>query len=177
MLRFQRCPRVVPGFGVVLAFVLAAPVPAGPAAARQDAAPTCASDDHRRFDFWVGEWEVFTPDGNRAGGNHIQLVLGGCALHESWTSAGGGHGNSYTFYDSARGVWHQTWIDARGQALYIDGNWDGEAMVLSDGSNRITWSQLDGGRVRQHWQVSSDDGATWSTAFDGEYRPVSTRHD
>jgi len=36
---------------------------------------------------------------------------------------------------------------------------------------RITWTpSLDGSEVRQHWEVSSDDGATWQTAFDGHYR-------
>jgi hypothetical protein len=36
---------------------------------------------------------------------------------------------------------------------------------------RITWTPSpDGSEVRQHWEVSSDDGVTWQTAFDGHYR-------
>jgi hypothetical protein len=35
---------------------------------------------------------------------------------------------------------------------------------------RITWTPEDGG-VRQHRESSADDGTTWTTAFDGHYRP------
>jgi hypothetical protein len=28
------------------------------------------------------------------------------------------------------------------------------------------------GVIRQHWEQSADDGATWTTVFDGEYRRV-----
>lgn len=135
-------------------------------------AEPCQTEAHRAFDFWVGDWIVYNPAGEVAGHNTIELVLGGCALHESWVSASGGEGHSYTFYDRANDRWHQTWIDANGGALYVDGNWNGEAMVLSDGTNRITWTPLDGGAVRQHWETTDDGGATWSTAFDGEYIPA-----
>jgi hypothetical protein len=30
---------------------------------------------------------------------------------------------------------------------------------------------MDGGRVRQHIEISTDDGASWRTTFDAEYRP------
>lgn len=142
------------------------------AAAPQTAAAGCDAEEHRQFDFWVGDWVVYNPDGSTAGSNTISLALDGCALHESWKSATGGTGHSYTFYDAARDAWHQTWIDSRGGTLYLDGAWTGEAMVLSDGSNRITWTPLEGGAVRQHWEVTADEGATWSTAFDGEYVPA-----
>jgi hypothetical protein len=38
-------------------------------------------------------------------------------------------------------------------------------------NQRITWSRIDGDpdRVRQHWEASTDGGATWTTAFDGVY--------
>jgi hypothetical protein len=34
---------------------------------------------------------------------------------------------------------------------------------------RITWSQLPGGKVRQFWESSTDGGKTWTVAFDGTY--------
>jgi len=144
------------------------------ASARYQAAqpPACQTVAHRAFDFWVGQWVVYGPAGNVAGHNTIDLVLGGCALHESWESASGGNGHSYTFYDAAADKWHQTWIDGGGNALYLEGEWTGEAMVLGDGANRITWTRLEGGSVRQHWETTTDDGASWSTAFDGQYVPA-----
>ncbi len=134
--------------------------------------PTCQTPAHRVFDFWVGEWVVYGPTGNVAGHNTIDLVLGGCALHESWESTRGGAGHSYTFYDAAADKWHQTWIDDGGGALYLDGEWTDTAMVLGDETNRITWTLIEGGGVRQHWETTTDGGATWSTSFDGEYVPA-----
>ncbi len=141
---------------------------AGGAPVTQRQSP-CQSAMHRAFDFWVGEWVVYDPDGNVSGRNTVELVLGGCALHESWESAGGGDGHSYSFYDAAADKWHQTWIDINGGALYIDGVWNGEAMVLSDGINRVTWTQIDNGGVRRLWESTTAGGATWTTSFDGHY--------
>lgn len=41
--------------------------------------------------------------------------------------------------------------------------------MMSDGADQITWTPLGDGRIRQHWQVSNDEGKTFSTAFDGYY--------
>jgi hypothetical protein len=123
----------------------------------------------------VGSWDVYAPNGQLAGHNIIEPILEGCGLQESWTSATGGKGNSYNFYDAANDQWHQTWIDDSGNPLYLDGIFEEGRMVLTDGTNRITWTPLPSGYVRQHWEVTTDGGATWLTAFDGEYRPV-TRH-
>ena len=47
-------------------------------------APTpCANDaERRRFDFWIGEWDVTTKSGAPQGKSVIQSVSGGCALLE-----------------------------------------------------------------------------------------------
>ena len=87
-------------------------------------------------------------------------------------------GVSYNFYDAAEKKWHQTWVDQTGGALYLDGGLVDGKMVLSgnrpgkDGNTvqRITWTPLDDGRVKQHWEVSKDDGKSWSDAFVGFYK-------
>ena len=158
-----------------IVFALGAMLFISEASARYQSArqqPTCATAAHRAFDFWVGQWVVYGPGGNVVGHNTIELVLDGCALHESWESVNGSTGHSYTFYDAAADKWHQTWIDNGGNAIYADGAWTGEAMVLGDGTNRITWTQIEGGGVRQHWETTIDGGTTWSTSFDGEYVPA-----
>ena len=33
-----------------------------------------------------------------------------------------------------------------------------------------TWTPNPDGTVRQHWEISSDAGKSWTTAFDGLYR-------
>jgi hypothetical protein len=137
-------------------------------------APTaalCASPAHRAFDFWLGEWDVTTPARQdwRATSS-ITLSNGGCSLHESYRAPGGYAGRSINFYDVARDTWHQTWIDNQGRPLFLEGQLVDGAMVLSDGSNRITWTVQPDARVRQLWQTTSDGGASWQTVFDGYYR-------
>ena len=151
----------------------------------QQGTQPCADAERRRFDFWIGTWEVRHPDGSLAGRNRIERMFDGCALAEHWEGESGLRGASYTAFDTGRGRWHQTWVDSSGSLLLLDGGWHDGAMVLegstrsdADGAvrHRISWSRADGGSgtVRQHWEVSRDDGATWSTAFDGRYRREGT---
>jgi hypothetical protein len=167
-----------------LAFGLTAAAPAVPTlVVAQESAPAasrgCRAPEHRQFDFWIGEWEVTTPDGARAGHNRIESILDGCALRESWTGSKGSSGTSYNAYDRQTGKWHQTWVDNGGLLLHLDGVFAGGKMVLSgetrDSSgarvlNRITWQETARGAVRQLWETSADGGKTWRVAFDGRYR-------
>lgn len=148
-----------------------------PAQGTPDQTP-CTAPEHRQFDFWIGHWDVQLPNGSKAGVNVIEPVLGGCALHESWTGAAGGTGHSYNVYDRSREVWHQTWVDGQGNLLQLEGGLVDGRMTLrgetrdSTGApvlNRIVWEQTAPGRVRQFWEVSSDGGKTWTVAFDGRY--------
>jgi hypothetical protein len=140
--------------------------------------PTCAAVEYRQFDFWAGDWNV-TQNGKPAGTNRIEKILGGCALLEHWEGAGGSRGNSLNYYDAVRHVWHQTWIDNQGAPLELDGGLEGGNMVLTGNTkdpasgaavvNRLTWTLRPDGKVRQHWETSTDGGKTWRTAFDGLY--------
>ena len=172
---------------VALAGVLAAALIAGAApATAQDAPPPasppgCTDEVHRQFDFWLGTWDV-TPAGQdeATAVNRITAEHGGCVVLEQYEH-GAFTGMSINFYDAARETWHQSWMSNTGGAVYLEGglNDDGE-MVLTDRDlpvaetsgtiNRVTWTPLAPGEVRQHWQQSQDGGETWSTAFDGHYR-------
>ena len=138
----------------------------------------CAAPEYRQFDLWLGRWEVRTPGGTHAGTNDVTRILGGCVLQEHWSGAKGMHGTSFNIYDAATGRWHQTWVDDHGTLLTLDGRLENGAMVLrgetkgQDGATvtqRITWSKLANGRVRQLWETSRDGGANWQVAFDGTY--------
>ena len=146
------------------------------AAAQTSPAP-CSAPESRQFDFWIGDWDVYVPSGKLAGTNHIARLYG-CMLHESWKS-GSSEGQSFNGFDTSRGVWHQTWIDAQGLVLVIEGGMRDGSMSLSDRNlpgkkdprqlNEITWTPNADGSVRQHWRVSEDGGKTWTTSFDGKY--------
>jgi hypothetical protein len=138
---------------------------------RNDKSP-CSGPEHRQFDFWIGHWDVYLPNGNKAGENHIEPVEGGCVLLEQWTGARGPTGKSLNIYDALRRIWHQTWVDSTGGLLVLEGQFADGRMVLSSSVHpiqRITWSPQSDGSVRQLWESSKDGGKTWSTAFDGKY--------
>lgn len=160
--------------------LLLAGLGAGSLGAQQPQAP-CSAPEYAQFDFWVGEWDVYGPNGQLAGRNSITKSIGGCVLHEDYTTPSGYFGESFNTYDRGRGLWHQTWVDNGGLLLRLDGGLQGDSMIMegtvigADGSaalERITWSVVDGDedRVRQFWQFSTDDGQTWGVRFDGEYR-------
>lgn len=155
-------------------------------AASQPAEPAkpCDAKEFRALDFWIGEWRITwkTPKGQPAEGrNSIQRVLAGCAIEEHWQGGDGSEGKSLTFFDPATSRWHQTWIDNSAQPLFLDGNFEGESLVLKGKSvagswetfHRITWSPTGGG-VRQHWEQSHD-GQAWESVFDGSYERTAGR--
>ncbi len=141
------------------------------------APPPCESAEYRAFDFWLGEWDVFTPDGKLAGSNKIERRYNGCVVHERYTTPRPYAGESLNAYDSSRKMWHQTWMDNSGTVLLLDGGIQGKSMVLQGNGvdnegkairHRITWTPQTDGTVRQHWESTNAKGQ-WSTAFDGKY--------
>ena len=165
-----RCPVAMVVIAAAVASSLAMP-------SRVAAAVACESSEHRQFDFWLGEWNVHAPNGQLAGANSIKTEYGGCVLHERYTTSRGFSGESLNVYDSARKVWHQTWVDNSGTLLLIEGGMRGESMVLegettgADGQvtkHRITYTPNGKGGLRQHWESSGADGK-WTTTFDGAY--------
>lgn len=144
------------------------------------AADACGAEAYRQFDFWIGDWEVRNPDGEVVGHNTIERILNGCALRESWRGKQGSVGYSFNTYDQSAGEWHQTWVDANGMLLRLDGGLVNGRMVLRGemptrdagmAKTRIIWTPKDDGTVRQHWEASKDGGKTWETVFDGHYVP------
>jgi hypothetical protein len=149
------------------------------------AAPTpgCGAGhaEHRQFDFWLGTWNVYNPKGEPAGRSHIELISDGCGISEHWEGAKGSRGVSYNAWDAASGNWRQFWVgNSSGDVLYLTGGLHQGSMVM-EGTRpnpasgqpqrqRITWTPHSDGNVRQLWETSDDDGATWAVAFDGEYR-------
>lgn len=148
-----------------------------------EALTPCTDEIYRHFDFWLGEWDVSVPG---ASGPHASSRIssreGGCVVLEEYTTNTGFTGMSINFYDNVTKVWHQTWMSNAGGSVYLEGGLtkDG-AMQLTDKDlpiakisgtiNKVTWSSNEDGSVRQFWEASTDEGKTWSVAFDGRYTP------
>lgn len=163
-------------WSIPLLLLVAPPVGASDSAPSPPSPPkpgeACGQGHFRDFDFWVGEWDVYGPQGKLAGRSRIERILGDCAIAEHWRGSGGTDGRSHNMYDATRGRWTQFWVDNGGNALLLHGGLKDGAMVLQseDGSQRITWTPQADGRVRQHWESTKDGGQTWTTAFDGWYQ-------
>ena len=152
------------------------------AVAAGQAADTKSCPDARshQFDFWIGSWNVTNVDGSVAGRNRIEPILDGCALQETWAGISGSAGTSLNFFDTNRGQWRQFWVWREGTTLELEGGLQNGAMVLEGNSvedgkparNRITWTDRPDATVRQLWEISLDNGKSWTTLFDGTYRPM-----
>ncbi len=150
---------------------------------QQPAPLPCSSNPvYRQFDFWIGEWEAFNPQGRKGGDSKIERILDSCIILENWTSANAGYqGKSYNTFNAITGKWQQYWVDNKGGvAEYFDGHYENNRMILqtanlkqSDGTYKImkmTFHNLSIEKMRQHGESSTDGGKTWKTDFDLEYR-------
>jgi hypothetical protein len=167
------------GLALLTAVAASTLIPAHLWGVQPAAPPACETPTDRAFDFWIGSWAVIdNSDGTPAGENVIEVISNCCALLENWTSVAGNSGKSINYYDPADGLWHQTWVGAGRSILNLSGSFENGVMDLRGTStnragvqvlNRIRWFDEADGSVRQWWQVSSDGGDTWWTAFDGTY--------
>lgn len=141
----------------------------------------CTAPEHRQFDFWIGEWDVFGgPQGDRpVGSSRIERSENSCWLVEHWRGATGNHGTSTNAWDAQHKVWRQFWVGGDGVVLRLEGGLQGKAMVMSGElpkskggtqRQRISWAPQDDGSVIQQWDVSDDEGANWNSSFRGVYR-------
>ena len=146
-----------------------------PAAGPPTAAAPCANDpDRRRLDFWVGTWDVTTPGGYSVGSSTVQVVSGGCAILERWTSRKGANGNSLSTFNTNLHQWQQYWIGQDGGVTeYRESTWSGNALTLVARSQssvvRMTIAPVDAKSVRQLGESSTDGGKSWSTSYDFVY--------
>jgi hypothetical protein len=146
----------------------------------------CSDSLHRQFDFWLGEWEVFGKNNQKAGDSRISLILDSCIVLEEWTSASlfkglRYAGKSFNTYNRVARQWQQTWVDnVGGSTAYLKGSYaEGEMVFMTDpfpfskdtiASRRLTFHHLGTDLVRQHGEISKDGLKTWLTEYDLQYR-------
>ncbi len=145
--------------------------------------PACTAPEHRQFDFWLGNWDVYrTGSDQLVGRNLIEKLYDGCTIRESWAPVGGAGGASFNTWRPDEKVWRQTWVDAsnkhadfkgglEGDAMVIAGRWQGVNGPGTDGFVRITYRKQPDGSVRQLGMISTDEGKTFQPSFDLTYRP------
>jgi hypothetical protein len=141
--------------------------------------PCVGSPDRHRFDFWVGEWQVTTPDGHVVGSSSVQSMAGGCGLLENWTASNGTTGKSLNAFNPAAKQWQQYWVGQGGAVTeYRESEWhDGSLSLIArpaasaqgQPTQRLTFTPVNDSTVRQHGELSKDGGSTWTTTYDFYY--------
>ncbi len=146
----------------------------------------CSQPEYRQFDFWLGEWEAFGANGQKAGDSRISLMLDSCTVFEEWTSASLQSGlryagKSFNTYNATTKQWQQTWVDNTGATNeYMLGRFDNNQMIFTSTSfkfnkdtfalRKMTFTDINANKLRQHGQISKDGGTIWVTEYDLEYR-------
>jgi hypothetical protein len=130
--------------------------------------------EYRQLDFWVGEWNVFSGT-QPVGTSSVQLILKDCVVFENWTGLTGGSGKSFNKYNTSRKKWEQFWVSDSGGTIYFVGELVNGSMAYVEDAGpktaiqRLTFTKMPDGRVRQLGEQSSDGGKTWTTGYDFYY--------
>jgi tetratricopeptide (TPR) repeat protein len=149
------------------------------AAAGRAFRPCVSRSESHLFDFWIGEWDVTTPQGQPAGRSSVQQILSQCVIFENWTDGQGGQGKSFNAYNADYNMWQQFWTDQYGRVTeYRESERTPEGGLrflahqkLPQGPAlmRMTFTPVDRNTVRQYGETSLDAGKTWTTSFDLYY--------
>lgn len=142
----------------------------------------CDSPESRQLDFWLGEWELsYVQDGKPATSrNRITRTLDGCVVLEEFSGAPGTplDGRSVSTFDRATRQWRQTWVDNTASYLDFTGRFEDGRMTFSRRAERagkafrqrMVFRDIAADSLKWLWQRSDDDGATWSTQWEIDYR-------
>lgn len=166
----------------MLASGAAAQTATPPAAPPAPPPPACTGPEHRQFDFWVGDWDVYpTGKPNLVAHSLIERLYAGCAIRENWMPLSPNAGGSLNNYVTDDKRWHQTWVDSSNSRVHFVGGLTGGKMVLvgdwkgvngpgQDAVTRMTYTPNADGSVRQFGETSADHGVTWQPSFDFTYK-------
>lgn len=145
-----------------------------------NAHPCEADPAYRRFDFWIGDWDVQQTGVPRApvgASSHVERILGGCVIFENWEPGSAGPaGKSFNIFNRVTKKWEQYWTDATGAITHYIGEFhdDGNLYYEADQfatTNRLRMTFFNQGpdQVRQLGHTSTDGGRTWNVSFDLTY--------
>ena len=165
---------------IVLALVFLSPEIGQAQDSNQPSCP-CCTEAHSAFDFWLGEWTVYSEDAKVLGKNTISKneTYANCLVMEAWEGTGISRGTSYNYYNRTDKTWNQVWVDNSGFSLTLKGNRVGNSMVLKSELltgqkgkyyNQITWQLNEDQSVTQTWELFDEAGKLIQQAFKGIYK-------
>ena len=143
-----------------------------------ESAPAACSTDSRynEQDFTLGDWDVYE-EGQKSASVHLEKVLNGCAIQETWTPFGGSgeHGIGLFTYSRLLGHWGYFWVADNSQTTAFTGDRRASNEMLY-----VTYAPLAAsGRKERHWTlalqpdgsirelaVGSVDGKSWNPEYE-----------
>jgi len=133
------------------------------------------------FDFWVGEWDVYSNDAERRllGRNSITKHHGDCLIKEDWQGASGSTGFSINYFNNVTGEWRQVWV-SRGYSIDYSGALDDDGAMFLEGAIydyanetetgfRGSWTPQSDGDVVQRFEIHDPGTGGWKVWFEGRY--------
>lgn len=144
--------------------------------------PPCTDVVFQQFDFWLGEWDVFSMQANvqRQSRSSVTKLKGGCLILEQYQTPVGFAGSSLNFVDPASGKWQQVWVDNTGTVIRYVGELRGKDMLFEGTAvnaqgkktrSRMRFApQADGSVVQT---MESKQATGWQLDFRGSYRQTS----
>ncbi len=154
----------------------------------QSAAPsTCDTPQHRQFDFWVGDWQVFDAATNQlVGFDRVEKHTEGCIIQQNLTFTTDLYrrpgvkyrlaGISVNRFDGD--AWLEMWADNQWGAIFLRGMPDasGAMVLISTVPSRhrdvkLVWEKHTDGTVRILQYVAPAGSGKWAQYGDLIYRP------
>lgn len=146
----------------------------------ENAFPCLKDSNNNKFDFWLGEWEVYQSN-QKIADSKITKAKGGCAVHEDYVVLSGLYaGQSISYYDPTEKRWEQYWVGSAGDKskYYETENYKEDMQFIWKRTNpngsefwtKMSYVAQDENTVIQTLVSSTDQGATWNASFSGTYK-------
>ena len=132
---------------------------------------SCSGAAYRAADFILGEWRVLAENRLELGRSVITAELSTCVAVERFTTDKGYEAIAFLTYARAPQRWNRTYLDSEGHRVFLTGPAAGDGLALTgevglpNGSRvltRMTWTPTSATSLEQSWEVSHDNGATWT---------------
>lgn len=135
-------------------------------------------DEIGQFDFWLGEWDVYS-ENKFIASSRIEKIVNGHILLENYEQVDGYSGKSINYYDQHLKKLRQNWVDSVGTVGDFMGECKESSMRFEGESHLqhgrkimrlMAISRVNKDEVRQYSERSDDDGKSWQIAYEFIYR-------